>query len=72
MIKYFPNIKTLILSENKLTDISFKVICDNLLNLRKLFMNNNGISDEGMGGIEKLKNLRCLDLRSNMITDKGL
>jgi hypothetical protein len=61
----------LILAENNITDVGCKVICENLKNLRKLFINNNRITHEGIKDIGKLTNLRCLDLRVNEIGDEG-
>lgn len=44
-IKHFFNIKSLLLGENEITDRGLEAICLNLTNLRKLFLNNNKISD---------------------------
>lgn len=43
-----------------------------MINLRKLFINNNQITDAGIKNIHKLSNLRCLDVRINQVGDKGI
>ncbi len=71
-LKHFTNIKTIILAENLITNVGARTICENLVHLRKLFINNNNITDEGIASIYKLANLRCLDLRVNHIGDRGM
>lgn len=48
-------LKTLIVGENRITDVGAIEICDNLPNLTKLFLNNNQISDAGTVSLPKLK-----------------
>ena len=71
-LRHFSNIRSIILSDNQLTDIGMTLICENLTKLRKLFINNNQITHQGVKQIGKLTNLRCLDLRSNQIGDEGV
>jgi Leucine-rich repeat (LRR) protein len=71
-IKQFRNIKTLILGENNITNLGFVTICNSFLELKKLFINHNQITDDGLSSIVKLKSLRCLDLRCNKITSESL
>jgi hypothetical protein len=40
--------------------------------MKKLFLNHNKITDNGIKDIHQLTQLICLDLRCNMITDQGL
>jgi hypothetical protein len=71
-IKQFHGIKTLILDENSITNFDFFTICSSFPELRKLFINHNQISDDGLGTLPKLKLLLCLDLRCNRITSNAL
>lgn len=71
-IKQFHGIKTLILGENSITNFGFFTICNSFPELRKLFINHNQISDDGLGTLPKLRLLRCLDLRCNRITSDAL
>jgi Leucine-rich repeat (LRR) protein len=70
--KDFHGIKTLILGENKITNFGLFTICNSFAELRKLFINHNQITDDGVASIPKLKNLRCLDLRCNKISSQSL
>jgi hypothetical protein len=60
------------MGENNITDIGMEVICLNLVNLKKLFLNHNKITDEGLKNIQELKFMKWLDLRCNKITNTGL
>jgi Leucine-rich repeat (LRR) protein len=60
------------MGENCITDSGMDLICLNLINLKKLFLNHNQITDEGLKNIQKLKFMKWLDLRCNKITDVGL
>jgi len=71
-IKQFRNIRTLILGENNITNLGFVTICNSFLELKKLFINHNQITDDGLSSIVKLKSLKCLDLRCNKITSESL
>lgn len=71
-IKVFHNIKTLILGENNLTDYGLLLICHNMPHLKKLFLNHNKITDGGVAEIQKLKDMRCLDMRCNLLTSASL
>jgi len=60
------------MGENQISDEGMIIICTNMPQMRKLFLNHNQITDSGLSEIWNLKNLRCLDLRCNRLTDKGL
>ena len=71
-MKGFSGIKTLILGENKITDIGLFTICASFQDLRQLIINHNQISDQGTERIPRLKHLKCLDIRCNNITSEAL
>jgi len=49
-----------------------KIITSNMTQIKKLFLNHNLITDNGLINISNLKLLKCLDLRCNKISDHGL
>ena len=61
-IKFFKNIKILILNNNKIKDISF---CENLRYLEKLIANSNEISN--IENLIKCNKLKILDISNNKI-----
>lgn len=60
------------MGENNISNFGLFTICNSFNELRKLFINHNQISDEGVVSIVKLKRLRCLDIRCNKITSEAL
>lgn len=68
LITQSKRLKTLILGNNSITDAGAIDICSSLTHLTKLFLNNNQISDGGTVALEKLKDIKYLDLRANKLT----
>ena len=62
------SLKNLILGDNQISDEGANLLCENLVNLTKLFLNKNEITDAGIEKISNLSNLRYLDLRYNKLT----
>lgn len=63
-------VRNLILGDNSIGDDGAGLICSQLVNLTKLFLNKNSITDKGISEIGNLKELKYLDLRSNKLTSE--
>ena len=71
-LKYFPRIKTLLLGDNEISDESVVPILQGCSGLKKLFLNNTLIAEVTLTNLHRLKDLRCLDVRSNELTDQAM
>ncbi|CAL2051483.1 unnamed protein product [Caenorhabditis brenneri] len=68
MAQFFPNIRNLILNENKLTNHGFNAVCQSFPNLTNLSVPSNAFDD--LQGISNLERLEILDI-SDCHIDNG-
>ena len=71
IVKLFPNLKNLNISNINITNISMKYLIN--LNLLELNLSGTNIDDYGCIWIEKMKNIKILDLNNcHFITKEGI
>jgi hypothetical protein len=71
ILKYFPELETLSISNRKFTD-KMAVHLAELPNLRDLNLFQSGIGDEALKHLKGLKNLRRIPMGYTRVTDEGL
>lgn len=71
MLKYFPELEYLSISNKRFTDAGAAHLTD-LPNLRDLNLFESNIGDEGLKHVTGLKNLRRMPMGHTRVTDKGL
>jgi hypothetical protein len=71
MLKYFPELEYLSISNKRFTDAGAAHLTD-LPNLRDLNLFESNIGDEGLKYLTGLKNLRRIPMGHTRVTDKGL
>jgi Leucine-rich repeat (LRR) protein len=71
ILKYFPELETLSISNRKFTDKMAAHLAD-LPNLRDLNLFQSGIGDEAFKHLTGLKNLRRIPMGQTRVTDEGL
>jgi hypothetical protein len=71
MLKYFPELEYLSISNRQFTDAGAAHLKD-LPNLRDLNLFESNIGDEGLKQLTGLKNLRRIPMGHTRVTDKGL
>jgi hypothetical protein len=71
MLKYFPELEYLSISNKRFTDTGAAHLAD-LANLRDLNLFESNIGDEGLKHLTGLKNLRRIPMGHTRVTDKGL